>query len=306
MPERLLPFLTSRPQTGDALGARLGVNRVTVSTLARRLQEDGVPVQVSRAGYALPADAPAPAQVTPTGLMGAAHRYHGTVTSTQDALRAWADDVQSPAPHGAVLTAERQTAGRGRRGRAWDTTHGTLVFSVLLRHGPGGGPLSLPHLALLPLAAGVALARAAGVGGLKWPNDLLAPDRRKLAGVLLEADLRGEEARRAVLGIGVNVSAAPEGAAHLREFRPDLTRAQLLTAVLRELHTWLDAPPHEVLRAWREASVTLGQPVRVQTPQGPVDGTALDLDPSGSLIVQTPAGPITVGAGDVQLIGTLT
>ena len=51
MPERLLPFLTSRPQTGDALGARLGVNRVTVSTLARRLQEDGVPVQVSRAGY---------------------------------------------------------------------------------------------------------------------------------------------------------------------------------------------------------------------------------------------------------------
>lgn len=61
-----------------------------------------------------------------------------------------------------------------------------------------------------------------------------------------------------------------------------------------------------MLRAWREASVTLGQPVRVQTPQGLVDGTALDLDPSGSLIVQTPAGPLTVGAGDVQLIGTLT
>ena len=99
-----------------------------------------------------------------------------------------------------------------------------LVFSVLLRGEEGSG-LTLPDLALMPLAAGVALHAAAALPagvGLKWPNDLLTRaglPRRKVAGVLLEAELRGEEARRAVLGIGVNVTAAPEGAAHLAEFR---------------------------------------------------------------------------------------
>lgn len=100
--------------------------------------------------------------------------------------------------------------GRGRRGRAWTPVPGGLTFSVLLRGGGEDGqtPLTLPELALMPLAAGVAVQAACGAGGLKWPNDLLAPDGRKLAGILLEADLRGEEARRAVLGIGLNVSGA--------------------------------------------------------------------------------------------------
>ncbi|UBV44060.1 biotin--[acetyl-CoA-carboxylase] ligase [Deinococcus taeanensis] len=305
MPGRLLPLLTPDPQTGAALGQALGVNRVTVNTLARRLIDSGVPVQVTRHGYALSAGTPAPQFVRRTTPLGSTLRYHGTVGSTQDEVRAWADHPAAPAPHGAVVVAERQTAGRGRRGRPWDTTHGTLVFSVLLRHGPGGGPLTLPELTLLPLAAGVAVVHAAQVGGLKWPNDLLSPDRRKLAGVLLEADLRGEEARRAVLGIGVNVSAAPPEAAHLTEYRPDLTRAALLGDLLAELHRWLSATPTQILQAWRDVNLTLGRPVRVKTPAGPVEGTAHDLDHNGSLIVHTPGGPVTVSAGDVQLIGSL-
>ncbi|GAA5514036.1 bifunctional ligase/repressor BirA [Deinococcus carri] len=300
-----MPLLTDRPQTGDALGARLGVNRVTVNTLARRLAEEGVPVTVSRGGYALAAGTPAPQLVPLTGAFGQAMRYLGTVGSTQDEARAWADDPDRPAPHGAVVVAERQTAGRGRRGRTWDTTHGTLVFSVLLH-----GPLPLPDLGRMPLAAGVALqAACAGLdvgSGLKWPNDLLAPDSRKLAGILLEADLRGEEARRAVLGIGVNVSAAPPGAAHLGEFAPGLTRADLLARILAELEHWLAAPPDAVLEAWRAANITLGREVRVTTAGGELSGMALDLDPQGSLLVRTSAGTtVTVHAGDVQLVGTL-
>lgn len=301
VPARLLPLLTDEPQSGDVLGARLGVNRVTVNTLARRLAEDGVPVVVSRGGYALAPGTPAPGLVPVTGEFGRALRYAGTVGSTQDEVRAWADNPHDPAPHGAVVVAERQTAGRGRRGRTWDTTHGTLVFSVLL-----AGPLALPDLALMPLAAGVALHAACGVGGLKWPNDLLAPDGRKLAGILLEADLRGEEARRAVLGLGVNVSAAPEGAAHLSEFRPGLTRAGLLARILAELERWLAAPPDAVLDAWRAASITLGREVRVSTPRGDLTGTALDLDPQGGLLIRTPDGTtVTAHAGDVHLVGTL-
>ncbi|MDB5044003.1 MAG: biotin--acetyl-CoA-carboxylase ligase [Deinococcus sp.] len=281
----------------------MGLGRVTINTLARRLEEDGVPVVISREGYALAAGTPAPPLVTPlltTHTFGQAIRYAGTVTSTQDVARAWADDAADAAPHGAVVVAERQSAGRGRRGRVWDTTHGTLVLSVLL-HG-----LTLPELALIPLAAGVAVQAAGQIGGLKWPNDLLSPDGRKLAGILLEADLRGEDVRRAVLGIGINVSASPEGAACLTEWRPNLTRAQLLADLLAALEHWLVQPPAQILAAWREASVTLGQPVQVQTPRGPVTGTALDIDAQGSLLVQVSGGEVvTISAGDVHLVGQL-
>ena len=202
------------------------------------------------------------------------------------------------------MVAERQTAGRGRRGRSWDTTGGTLVFSVLLRP-DSGVSLTLADLSLLPLAAGVAVQAACGVGGLKWPNDLLAPDGRKLAGMLVEADIRGEEARRVIIGIGVNVTHAPPGAAHLGEDHQGLTRAALLGTVLDALEHWLTASGPDVLAAWTAASVTLGRPVRVHTPQGIVEGMAARLDGHGSLIVDTTGGPRTISAGDVDLIGTL-
>lgn len=299
---RLLPLLTDQPQNGDALGAFLGVGRVTVNTLARKLIEEGVPLNITRAGYSLEPGTPAPALVSVQGEFGRQLRYFGTVQSTQDEIRAWADDAADPAPHGAVVVAERQLAGRGRRGRSWDTALGTLAFSVLLRGDGAHGPLTLGELSLMPLAAGVALHRASGVGGLKWPNDLLANDGRKIAGILLDADLRGEEALRAVLGIGINVTAAPQGAASVAEFQPDMTRAALLSRLLTELEHWLFAPAPEILSAWKAASLTLGQEVRVSTARGEIAGRALDLDSRGSLVVQQSGGLVTVTAGDVQLV----
>lgn len=306
----LLALLGTQAQSGDALGGRLGVGRVTVNAWARALQESGVPVQISRAGYALEPGTPAPGLVRVCGELGRALRYAGTVGSTQDEIRAWAD-APEPAPHGAVFVAERQTAGRGRRGRTWDTSGGSLVFSVLLRGEKG--ELPLPRLALLPLAAGVAVQQAAselGVPcGLKWPNDLLTPERKKLAGILLEADLRGEEARRAVLGIGINVSSAPPGAAclnesGLNESGPGLTRAEVLAAVLDALDFWLAQPAPAILQAWRERNLTLSQQVQVQTGGGTITGIAQDLDAQGSLTIQLPDGQnLTVSAGDVQLVG---
>ncbi|MDL2342836.1 biotin operon repressor, partial [Deinococcus sp. MIMF12] len=98
MPGRLLPLLTDQPQSGETLGARLGVNRVTVNTLARRLEGEGVPVLTTRAGYALAPGTPAPGLVAVTGTFGRALRYRGTLGSTQDEARAWADDLRDPAP----------------------------------------------------------------------------------------------------------------------------------------------------------------------------------------------------------------
>lgn len=294
----LLSLLSDRPQSEPLLARQLGVKTAVIAGLVQELLADGVPLELNEQGVALRPGTPAPALVPVRGTLGKALRYAGTVASTQDEIRRWADDPYDPAPHGAVWVAERQLSGRGRRGRTWDTTHGTLVFSVLL----AGEHLKLSSLALLPLAVGVALREASGVGGLKWPNDLLAPGGRKLAGILLEADLRGDQVRRAVLGIGINVQSAPEGAASLSEWRPELTRAQVLSDSLAALERWLSAPNAEVLKAWRQHSFTLGREVQMQAAPG--QGVAVDISEEGNLIVQDSSGQLhTIHAGDVQLIG---
>ncbi|WP_293909321.1 bifunctional biotin--[acetyl-CoA-carboxylase] synthetase/biotin operon repressor [Deinococcus sp.] len=332
MPARLLPLLAETPQSGAVLAAQLGVGRVTVHSLAHDLLAAGVPLLISRRGYAVAPGTPTPAALRRAGFSGP-YRYQAQVGSTQDELRGWAEHPTDPAPSGAALLAESQRAGRGRRGRTWLSADrssadgssadgqdsngagqhlsGTgLTFSVLLR------PTSLSSLPLLPLAAGVALRDACRAvlppdspqPGLKWPNDLLSAGGLKLAGVLLEADLRGEEVRRAVLGIGLNVSAAPPGAAALVDLAPgwSVSRAELLARILRELGKWQGAAPGAILDAWRSGNLTLGRAVRVQTPGGPVVGVARDLGPGGELLVRSDSGQIlSIGAGDVELIGSL-
>ncbi len=290
----LLDVLTTVPQSAERLADQLGVTTEAVGAELARLMGEGVPLLTTPGGHALALGTPAPTSLRPRGAFGRAYRYLGTLESTQDELRAWRD-----APHGAVVLAERQRAGRGRRGRPWHSPGEALTFSLLLSEGP---VLDDPTLA--PFAAGVALRAACGVGGLKWPNDLLAPDGRKLAGVLLESELRGGRVRRALLGVGLNVRGAPPGGAALGEFRP-VQRAELLSELLWQLEGWLAAPRGQVLATWREGSVTLGREVRVQTAQGEVCGVARALEWDGALSVETARGTVRVTAGDVTLVGTL-
>ncbi len=289
----LLDLLTETPQSGEALARALGVSRAAVHKEARRLQGEGFPVVVDRKGYRILPGTPLPHLFRPQGRLGQPYRYLGRVGSTQDVLRAWAE---AGAPEGALVLAEAQQRGRGRRGRPWESRPGTsLTFSLLLRP-----KLPLPTLGLLPLLAGLALWEAVGVGGLKWPNDLLSPDGRKLAGVLLEAKAEGEEVAYALLGVGVNVAWAPEGAAHLGEFS-SLSRLQVLEGFLLRLEALLPLleEPEALLARYRQASYTLGRSVRVHTPRGPVEGVAEAVLPDGSLLV----GGVRVGAGDVELLG---
>lgn len=237
-------------------------------------------------------DSPTPENVRPLGLFGRPLRYSTEVASTQDEVRAWRE-----AGRGAVVVAERQTSGRGRRGRPWSNPGGALMFSVQL-----GTFEDVSSLALAPLAVAVALRSACGVGGLKWPNDLLAPDGRKLAGILLEADVRAGHVRSAVLGVGVNVHGAPIGAAGLAEFR-EVHRPTLLRELLWQIEVWLSASPPRVLEAWRAFNVTLERDVRVRTVRGDVIGVARDVTEDGALLVETGAGAVRIEAGDVDLIG---
>ncbi len=288
----LLALLTEAYQSGEALAGALGVSRAAISKEARRLLSEGYPVEVSRQGYRILPGTPLPHLFRPQGRLGRPYRYLGRVGSTQDVLRAWAEEG---APEGALVLAEVQERGRGRRGRRWESRLGaSLTFSLLLRPG-----LPLPALGLLPLLSGLALFEAVGVGGLKWPNDLLAPDGRKLAGVLLEAKAEGEEVAYALLGVGVNVAWAPKGAAFLREFGP-FSRREVLEGFLLKLEALLPLleTPEALLLRYRQASYTLGRPVRVRTARGVVEGVAEEVLPDGSLLV----GGVRVGAGEVELL----
>ncbi|GAA6757763.1 biotin--[acetyl-CoA-carboxylase] ligase [Thermus oshimai] len=288
----LLDLLTEEFQSGEALARLLGVSRAAVHKEAHRLLEEGYPLEVGRKGYRVRPGTPLPHLFHPQGRFGRPYRYLGRVGSTQDALRAWAEEG---APEGALVLSEVQERGRGRRGRPWQSRPGdSLTFSLLLRPS-----LPLAALGLLPLLSGLALWEAVGVGGLKWPNDLLAPDGRKLAGVLLEAKVEGEEVAYALLGVGVNVAWAPQGAAPLLEFGAFSRRGILEAFLLRleALFPLLEDPPSFLAR-YREASYTLGRRVRVETPKGPVEGVAEAVLPDGSLVV----GGVRVAAGEVALL----
>lgn len=229
-----------------------------------------------------------------------------TIGSTNDRARVLA---AAAAPPFSVVIAEKQTRGRGRGGRRWDSPAGLgLWMSVLLR------PAASEALRLAPLLVGLAACRAVELvarglsASLKWPNDVLLGGR-KVAGVLCE--VAGEEAL--VAGVGFNVKQRlGDFPAELRERAVSLemaagravSRGQLAGALLREMRQLLARPPlrlqgpvaSEIAR--RDALV--GAVVQVE---GGVCGTARGIDASGRLLVEAlPGSLMAVSAGSVSVV----
>lgn len=224
-----------------------------------------------------------------TGALGSPRVHLRRTDSTNVRARALAADG---APHGTLVTAEEQTAGRGRQGRSWSAPRGqALLCSLVLRDPPP----------LLPLLAALAVAEVAGDGArIKWPNDVLV-DGRKVAGILVEG--RPQEGW-AVLGVGLNVAVDVQGlppdvrdvAASLGRTPADVEPA--LRALLTALERWLAAGEPEVLAAYRDRDALAGRPIAWA--QG--RGVAAGIDDRGSLLVTAPDGTtLTLHAGEVHL-----
>ncbi len=257
-----------------------------------------------------PLSAPALRQTLAGLRLGNPLHVYGVTGSTNDDARRLAE---GGAPEGALVVAETQTAGRGRSGRRWITPPGTgLAFSLVLRP-----PLAAENSAWLMMLAGVAVCaaveQAAGVAArLKWPNDVLAGDD-KAGGILLETALAGARLDYALLGIGLNVSAAPPREAvnfpatslAAAAGRP-VARGPLLRAVLEQFEAGyqhlLAAGASPLLGAWRGRLAWLGQRVVAHTPDGAIEGTAERAEPDGALILRLDSGEARrVVAGDLSL-----
>ena len=207
---------------------------------------------------------------------------------------------------GTVVVAETQTASRGRQGRTWVSRSGNLYLSVVLYP-------TVQTLAHLNSLCGVAVVRAiANISGLKprikWPNDILL-DGKKVAGVLVESAIAGDDVNHSIVGIGINVGLDAEefdeiaGAAiSLNQASAgDIPREELLREILQQLDALYiqlnhgDTPVEE----WEELLDTLGQRVRVSWLGEEYEGYAEGIDSVGSLLLRQDNGELKIlAAGD--------
>jgi BirA family biotin operon repressor/biotin-[acetyl-CoA-carboxylase] ligase len=240
--------------------------------------------------------------MTPQAISLGRPRVHfRSTSSTNDRARELA---MAGAPHGTLITAAEQTAGRGRMGRRWEAPPGSaLLMSVVLRGTGTPGSTVAP----LPLLAAVAVCDVAGPNArVKWPNDIVIPKGgalRKLGGILTEG--RPQE-DWAVLGIGLNVAVRLEALpAELRETAATLGQPQsaietTLSELLAALERRLGEPAKATLDAWRALDALHGQEVSWTVGGEQIVGRAEGIDDSGRLVVVRPDGESTaLEAGEV-------
>ena len=220
-------------------------------------------------------------------------QVHRELQSTQTHLRdlVRAGQVQE----GFAVQALHQSAGHGRYGRPWVFLPGNLALSFVLR--PSCPSARYGELSLM---CGVALARA--LEGydiqLKWPNDVLLSGR-KCAGILLET-----EEDYILVGLGLNIASAPEGAAALgSNENPVIWRERILSAVGAVYKIWKEIGFEPIRAEWLEKSVPVGMEISVTTPRETLRGQFLGLDSAGNLLVSGADGTGTrmVAAGEVQM-----
>jgi BirA family transcriptional regulator, biotin operon repressor / biotin---[acetyl-CoA-carboxylase] ligase len=215
-------------------------------------------------------------------MIGSPRVHHRLTDSTNERARALAS---LGAPHGTLVTADEQTAGRGRQGREWTAPpRSAVLMSLVLRELEDA----------LPLTAAVAVCEALpAAAAIKWPNDVWI-DGRKVAGILVEG--RPQEGW-AVLGIGLNVTEAPP-LEHATALEAGIGTEEMLARLLDSLERWLAAPTDEVLAAWRSRDALYGERVRWQNGSGKGAG----IDDTGALLVDTDAGRVALNAGEVHLL----
>lgn len=308
------------PISGERLAGLFGLSRAALQKKVERLRGLGFTISAtSGVGYQLDGmpDRTDALTILPrlnTTWMGSALLALEECGSTNDEAKKLA---QQGASAGTVVTAERQTAGRGRRGRTWHSPSGlNIAMTALLR--PELAPQDAGLITIMAaVVAAEGIERATGLRPtLKWPNDILL-DGKKLCGILTEMAADPERIDWIVLGMGCNVNpqALPDDIADIAislrmALGRKVDRAELAAAILESLETWHDRLVKRgaaaILDAWRAGPNILGRTVTVHPPPpaAPVTGVAEDLAGDGSLLLRLSEGKERlILAGDLVLEG---
>lgn len=240
-------------------------------------------------------------------------KHYETIGSTNEAAKAWARDGSTPAAHGAVVSADSQTHGRGRHGREWVSLAGKGVYlSMVWRP-----QIEAHQVGRLTIVAALGAARAlecvaAKPIETKWPNDLLL-HRKKIGGLLCEAELKSDGVEFVIAGIGLNVNFEKEDFPERPVFPatslsletgktwpiPKLRDACI--AALHEEYSRYEAGQWPTQRAeFIARCAIIGEPVTVSSGEQEYSGVAVGVDEDGILLVQTASETRRVVSGDVK------
>ena len=310
--------------SGESISTSLGISRAAVNTAVKALRAEGYSIESStKKGYRLES---APGKLSLGELLPylpesrlSSVIVEDSVTSTNDVLKNLAS---SGAPEGTVLIADRQTKGKGRRGRSFESPSGTgIYFSYLLR--PAASPASVAHVtACTAVCVHNAILNTCGIEtSIKWVNDLVL-DSRKICGILTEMNLESESYSidSIIVGIGINVNGSSD------IFPPEVRsvagsiesvtgthcdRARIASALITEmdrLASCLTSDTSSYLETYSSSCITLGKEVSVvsvhDSGETPRHGTAIAVNPDYTLKVRFTDGTVTdIQSGEVSVRG---
>lgn len=314
MLELLRLLQDGRFHSGEALGAALGVSRSAVWKQIQALQADlSLPLHKVRGrGYRLAT----PLQLLDADWLNAqedapqwqAHVLPSIDSTNAEALRRLPAAQSLPY----YVLAERQTSGRGRRGRSWVSPFGeNLYYSLVIR--VDGGMRQLEGMSLAVGLALLQLIRGLGVeAGLKWPNDVLVGER-KLAGILLELSGDPADVCHVVIGIGLNVNMLAETAEVIGQpwtsMRAELghvvNRNELVVELNRQLSRYLNIQLREGFAAlqdeWQACHLWQGRAVSLTAGGEPIEGEVLGVDHSGAIRLRVNELERSFSGGELSL-----
>ena len=240
-----------------------------------------------------------------TSFVGQRVLYYPQLASTMDVARR---EARQGAAEGTVIIADEQTAGKGRVKRIWLSPKGNIALSVILYP-------ALSYLPRLVMLASLAVVHSIeAVTGLKpqikWPNDILIKGK-KVSGILIESDVKGDVVDFSVLGIGMNVdlkvASSPEvlstATSLANELGKKISRLDMIRCLLVEIERlYLVLPDGDIYEEWRSRLVTLGRRVQVKSGNNILTGIAESVGRDGSLLLRHSDGSSTeIVAGDVTL-----
>ena len=305
--------------SGQQLCNQLKVSRTAVWKVIEQLKAEGYDIEaVHGKGYHLVSvpDVISQAEIESrlqTKWAGCSVFYCPVIDSTNVKAKRLADEG---APHGTLVAAGHQSAGKGRRGRVWESPEGTGIYMTLLLR-PGIKPEQAPMLTVL-MAQSVADAIQTVTGitpGIKWPNDIVV-NGKKICGILTEMSTEEDSIRYVVVGIGINVnteSFPPEisdTATSLKlSLGHELKRAPLIGAVLKSFEQYYSrfmeyGDMTGLMDEYNEMLANRKRQVRVLDPHGSYEGTALGIDKEGCLLVKREDGSVlAVISGEVSVRG---
>ncbi len=304
--------------SGQELCNKFGVSRTAVWKAINQLKENGYEIEaVQNKGYHLLSapdimDKTELESIHATEWAGCEIYYFDSIDSTNTKAKELAEEGH---PSGTLVVADRQTAGKGRRGRSWESPTGIGIFMTLMLK-PEINPNNASMLTLVAaMATTRAIRRVTGVPAMiKWPNDIVM-NGKKVCGILTEMSAQFDYINHIVIGIGINVhnedfpeEIAKTASSLYLESGQHIHRASLIEAFLEEFEDvyaeYLKTEDMEGLQKEYDAMlVNRGRQVRVLDPKEPFEGKAMGITKKGELIVDTWESRKLVSSGEVSVRG---